>query len=69
MKRPGPAVYPSAGRSCMRKGRSIDMIENVQELKEAYPLMKEMEAGKEVIDESRSLGLENSHGGRNTFHG
>lgn len=25
------------------------MIENVQELKEAYPLMKEMEAGKEVI--------------------
>ena len=49
MKRPGPAVYPSAGRSCIRKGRSIDMMEHVQELKEAYPLIKEMEAGKEVV--------------------
>ena len=49
MKRPGPAVYPSAGRSCRRKGRSIDMMEHVQELKEAYPLIKEMEAGKEVV--------------------
>ena len=49
MKRPGPAVYPSAGRSCIRKGRSIDMMEHVQELKEANPLIKEMEAGKEVV--------------------
>ena len=66
MKRPGPAVYPSAGRSCIRKGRSIDMMEHVQELKEAYPLIKEMEG---CMDESRPLGLENSHGRRKPFHG
>lgn len=44
-----PCGISAPGRSCIKKGRNFDMIENLRELKEQYPLMKEMEQGKEVI--------------------